>query len=142
MLDDLWELVKIVCGPFVFAAKILATCWKGFRSVTSAVFSFICKLAAPGFALWQSWGSSPWQFWESSRAVVSPNSTDDVNVDILHNVKNSDGHMQLRGQQFTMPVDEFANWDFSGMSHETHQFGNAIQTILNDGDSVSIRYEK
>lgn len=131
MLEDLWNLIRMVCGPFIFAVKALAACWRGFWFISSKVFSVIGNLAAPGLAL-----------WNSSRAVVSPTSEDHVNVDILHNLQDAEGHMQTKAQQFTMPVEEFANWDFSGMSSETQQFGNAIQQILNDGDSVSIRYEK
>ena len=134
MFEDLWNLIKLVCGPFVFAVKMLASCWKGFWWITSKVFSFIARLAAPGLAIAQS--------WDSSRAVISPSTSNDVNVDILHNVQESDGHMQLKGEQLTMPTQQFANWDFSGLPSETQQFGNAIQEILDSGDSLSIRYEK
>ena len=134
MLDSIWNLIKIVCGPFTFVANMLAKCWRGMWWITKKVISIISFLAPPAIAVWM--GTA----WKGTRAVVSPGRDETANVDVETVFVDSQGHMKTHAEQLTMSIDEFEHRDFSGLSGELQQFDDAISQILNEGNSVSFRF--
>lgn len=130
MFDEIWNLIKIVCGPFVFVANMLAKCWRAMWWIAKKVISIIAFVAPTGLAAWMG-----------TRAVISPGKNDTANVDIETVFTDSDGHMKTHGEQLTMPMEEFEKRDFSGLSNEMQGFDDAISQILQEGNSVSFRFE-
>lgn len=134
MLDALWNLVKVVCGPFVFLAKVLASCWKAMWWIASKVFSILTFLAPPGIAAWL--GTN----WLGTKSVISAGDNHSAQVDIETVFTDSEGHMKTHAEQLTMPMDDFENRDFSALSGEMQEFDDEISQILRNGDAVSFQF--